>query len=478
MSELRRYLILTILFLPLLFVSMGPFARAGEETRNVTLTSDADAYVYWQWIDWYGLDRLSPFTYGYGGGMWLFNYGAGQIRSYGFVKFPSPSILAPQYANVISATLRLYYYQTNKQPAGVPIYVSKVTGDWTEADANSATWTTEGRVSTPCPSSFGWVSFDVTAIVQKWLNWPSPEPNYGFQIELPVVGPADVYFYTREISNYAPQLIIQYTASFTTTTAQTARTETMPITVVLPCTKDATLDIQLPSSRYGLILDVRLYRYHDGTSDYGIIAFDDPISKIPPGSTIISAAFCASGSHISALRFYRVTAPWAERTVCWANRPSYDPSAYRSRSYTDGLAYFVQLWLDGTPNHGLFMENYLSADECWFWSRQKTEYPPALVVSFMPPSLTGFGWTTVSTATISTWYPGSTATIEETLSYRISTASLPVTTTWHTTTTTSTGTVTSLTFVTTTTTTLLLAPAPINALYNRTRTHTQTNGGE
>jgi hypothetical protein len=38
--------------------------------------------------------------------------------------------------------------------------------------------------------------------------------------------------------------------------------------------------------------------------------------------------------------------------------------------------------------------------------------------------------------------------------------------------------VTSLTFVTTTTTTLLLAPAPINALYNRTRTHTQTNGGE
>lgn len=449
MGALRRYVILALLFLPLLFVSIGPRIGAVEENRNVTLTSNADAYVYWQW-DTYGM-YFYPTTIGSSGGMYVSGYGYGTPHSDGFVKFPLPSILAPQYANVISATLRLYYYQSN-QPAGVPIYVYRVTSGWTEADAGSAIWTTEGRVSTPCPSSFGWVSFDVTAIVQKWLNWPSPEPNYGLRIEFPTLY-ADVYFYTREWGSLIPELIIQYSASFTTTTAQTSRTETMPITVDLPCTKDSWLDDS--SSESGGGMDSRIYvmTFTGGSKDYGLIAFD--ISRIPHGSIITSATFVATGEYIVDFRFYRVTSSWAERAVCWGNRPSYDSSTYRS---WNDLAYFVQLWVNGEANHGLFIRNdglWVS----WFWSRQSSS-SPILRVSFTPPSLTGFGWTTVSTAAISTWYPGSTVTIEETPSYRISTTSMPVTTTWHTTTTTSTGTVTSLTFVTTTTTTLLLAPSP------------------
>lgn len=108
---------------------------------------------------------------------------------------------------------------------------------------------------------------------------------------------------------------------------------------------------------------------HTGTSAtagfrQALLHFD--ISNIPADVHVDSAVLYLSelykeeGSTVYA---HRVTAPWSESTVTWQSfNGAFDPSASASvyawgggtaQMHVEGL---VQQWIDGTPNHGLLLQ--------------------------------------------------------------------------------------------------------------------------
>lgn len=107
---------------------------------------------------------------------------------------------------------------------------------------------------------------------------------------------------------------------------------------------------------------------HTGTSSAGFrqALLHVDISNIPADVHVDSAVLYLSelykdeGSTVYA---HRVTAPWSESSVTWDNfNGAFDPSASASvyawgggtaQMHVEGL---VQQWIDGTPNHGLLLQ--------------------------------------------------------------------------------------------------------------------------
>ena len=97
----------------------------------------------------------------------------------------SYTINAPQNATVNSAYLWVYVWTKPGEPIdGQPVAVHRVTKDWSES---SATWNnfhspsvTSGYNTSPVktftPAAAGWVSVNVTSLVQSWIDG---EDNYG-----------------------------------------------------------------------------------------------------------------------------------------------------------------------------------------------------------------------------------------------------------------------------------------------------------
>ncbi|MFC1992419.1 DNRLRE domain-containing protein [Chloroflexota bacterium] len=95
---------------------------------------------------------------------------------------------------VSTATLNMYYYSYDKNPAGLTYYVNRLTEnnwvegtsdgaaetgavDWIDQQHTSVTWTTIGGTNTATdqatavvPASFGWMSWDVTNLVGYAVN--------------------------------------------------------------------------------------------------------------------------------------------------------------------------------------------------------------------------------------------------------------------------------------------------------------------
>jgi hypothetical protein len=116
------------------------------------------------------------------------------------VQFDLSSI--PPGSTVSSAVLKLCYNHgtSNPTPAGRTYMAYRVTQSWTEGNggintgvtwarydgANSWTtsggdYTTNGGASSTVPSSYGWMTWDVTNIVKAWIE--SGAPNHGFLIK-------------------------------------------------------------------------------------------------------------------------------------------------------------------------------------------------------------------------------------------------------------------------------------------------------
>ena len=138
-------------------------------------------------------------------------YGAGYAWD-GLIKFDVSS-MPP--SDIYSATLYMYYWSfQDTNPAGRPITLYRVTSDW---DETSVTWNTQPSyasqptTSSKVPSSYGWMSWDVTDDVINFIN--GNETNYGWKItdekywgswDLPTTR-----FRTTNYGDFIPYLIIK-----------------------------------------------------------------------------------------------------------------------------------------------------------------------------------------------------------------------------------------------------------------------------
>jgi hypothetical protein len=153
------------------------------------------------------------------------NYGAGRSTGWAnnlLIKFDS--LRLPRGANVVSATLNLYYYKyKDSNPAGRTLTLRSITSKWSE---ETVTWNTKPSCSeyvvskSIVPMKTGArMSFDVTEDVRKKVQ--VPESNHGWQItdekywgrgNIPII-----YFRSKEYSEdsgrFIPHLEIEYTIS-------------------------------------------------------------------------------------------------------------------------------------------------------------------------------------------------------------------------------------------------------------------------
>jgi hypothetical protein len=136
----------------------------------------------------------------------------------------------PYGATIISAVLYIYYYGNNGwSPEGETVYAYKLTRtDWVEAQATwnsyktGSAWTTPGSdyvTSNPSggsavmPGAFGWVSFNVLAIVNDAITNSNPA-EFLCKYETESGDRREAYFhsngYTTDTSK-CPKLVITYT---------------------------------------------------------------------------------------------------------------------------------------------------------------------------------------------------------------------------------------------------------------------------
>lgn len=146
----------------------------------------------------------------------------------GLVKFDLSSI-PPGISTINTASLQLYYWST---VAGNPvnrIYTANraITNNWGETTATwnkydgALVWGTAGGDFTTTGAAsqtvgvFGWMTWDVTAIVKAWIE--SGQPNYGFLIKdanegVGTGGGKGANFYSREATDpNKPILTVDYT---------------------------------------------------------------------------------------------------------------------------------------------------------------------------------------------------------------------------------------------------------------------------
>ena len=143
-------------------------------------------------------------------------YGAGYAWD-GLIKFDVSSI--PSGTTIISASLYMYYWSfQDSNPAGRPITLYRVTSDW---DETSVTWNTQPSyasqptTSSKVPSSYGWMTWNVTDDVQDFVK--GKKPNYGWKItDEGYWGMANIpttRFHTKDMPDFEdlkPYLEIEY----------------------------------------------------------------------------------------------------------------------------------------------------------------------------------------------------------------------------------------------------------------------------
>ncbi|MFC1507347.1 DNRLRE domain-containing protein [Thermoproteota archaeon] len=102
--------------------------------------------------------------------------------------------LIPLGSTINTASLMLYNGgRSGDDPAGRTFTAYRITNDWVETQATwnsyrtGSSWdtaggdfSTDGASSTTVPSSMGWMTWDVTAVVKAWIE--GGQPNYGFLI--------------------------------------------------------------------------------------------------------------------------------------------------------------------------------------------------------------------------------------------------------------------------------------------------------
>ncbi len=118
----------------------------------------------------------------------------------------------PPGAQVLSATLKLYYWHKWSEPAGRTLECRRITGAW---DESTATWNNRpplaatASASAVVPASYGWMQWDVGGDVQAFVD--GALPNHGWQLANPVPDSWNpgVHFRTKEHGSFVPTLEVE-----------------------------------------------------------------------------------------------------------------------------------------------------------------------------------------------------------------------------------------------------------------------------
>jgi nitrous oxidase accessory protein NosD len=116
--------------------------------------------------------------------------------------------------HVLSAVLSLYYYDwDDNDPTDRPLNIYRVTSDWNETTAtwsNQPTYAPQPTTYDVVPSSYGWMSWNVTNDVQLYID--NLATNYGWKItDENIWGNVNIpqtYFYSKEYGESIPALEI------------------------------------------------------------------------------------------------------------------------------------------------------------------------------------------------------------------------------------------------------------------------------
>ncbi len=129
----------------------------------------------------------------------------------------------PGYADITSATLKLYFYDSPTNPSNaINLSTRMITSDWGES---TVMWSTRPSYSgiysdiVTLTDNYGWIEWDVTDGVQRWFN--GSNPNYGIALVPDLVtASTDKRFYSSDHTNASlrPILDVNYTTEETNVT--------------------------------------------------------------------------------------------------------------------------------------------------------------------------------------------------------------------------------------------------------------------
>ena len=322
---------------------------------------------------------------------------------YALYRFDLSALPAGAQINSASAWL----YVTSAGPGGGahpegPLTVHRVTADWTET---GATWDTMSTnfdnaviATIPAqPQDDVWVSINITAQVQAWVN--GGEPNFGILLRPTAEGTHGKYVSREGTANQRPRLdVIVGTGPATPATITATGTLTgnpSPASDVMRALtrinvpanqpgsytrlqpgavigKDAEIWDQAPNNNYGNAAETWISSASNDTTRT-LLRFN--IDAIPAGARILGATLSLdrqSGSGADQpVSAHRIMNMWSEDSVTWNRRETstnwdtaggdFDSTAVATtpvgpvnQRYEWNITPLVQGWADGSyPNYGV-----------------------------------------------------------------------------------------------------------------------------
>ena len=414
---------------PVTLTAMGTTARGAVATRtrtNVIVHSTTPYSVTLQpgvSLQDAHIESASP-AMNYGATAQFKVSGNGQ---YPLLRFDLASI--PANTLVQSAQLSLYKTGGGSGPAGATLTAYPLTRAWTEgtlnggSPPNGVTWntadgailwttpggdydSTRGAVTLSTGSNSVWLSWDLTSLVQNWVDGASI--NNGVVL-IPSAGVPGQDYLSGDNPSDVPNTP-KLTVSFLTPCGWTPP----PSVDTLNPYADAMLNEANDQTNYGGSTVLGL-KAGDGSKKRVIASFDT--SGIAPGTLISSATLrlyvastTAPVGSTKTVQAFRVTEAWVEGTktgsgtangVSWkrkdasenwdADGGSYASSAAGAATLADtftsgwitlDITALVQSWIDGvSPNYGVIVT--LSTSETFnINSRQNAANRPELVLTF------------------------------------------------------------------------------------------------
>jgi len=243
------------IYLPIVLRNWPPIAPTPTPTsspQQVTLISIADSCV---------VEGYPGFNAGDTSDMWAgyddYLTPDGKIvRS--LVQFDLSGI--PAGRQIDSASLELYLVTSWDYPSrSRAITTYRIGSDWAEI---AATWSNKPSCQEAYGSNsvqhmaWGWYDFDVTALVQAWVN--GSQPNYGIMVRGPEhSGPDSSWrgFSTKE-GDYPPELVVNYTGSAALIAPTGTATSAVPSETILNVMKAAGHGRRVPWLDAGRRLDM------------------------------------------------------------------------------------------------------------------------------------------------------------------------------------------------------------------------------
>ncbi|MCH9694097.1 MAG: DNRLRE domain-containing protein [Gammaproteobacteria bacterium] len=398
-----------------------PATSLGADSYTATITGAADGTAYSLSVDqdaWIRSDDVSK-TNGTASDQHI-KFESGNIEQ-SLTRFDLTSLAAD--ARINSAIAWFYVAGTHEEG---PVTVHRVTAEWTETDA---TWESiGGKVENTIlatvsaqPANSVWVSVNLTAQVQAWVNG---QPNFGILMASTSEGVHGKYA-SREDGGNAPRLEvvvgsgpaspvdIEAVGTLANGTTRSLRRSAMSayqppvIRTITPNadeSADAEIWAQAANNNYGDAAEIWVSSASNDTTRT-LLRFD--LGGIPSGARVIDASLSLhrqSGSGpdqpVSA---HRIRNQWSEDSVTWNEREAgtdwdtaggdFDDNPLATTAvgpanerYEWGITPLVQSWLDGSfPNYGVAMiaatdgmagERFYTSDQAQFDRR------PSLSIKF------------------------------------------------------------------------------------------------